>query len=92
MNDEEEFLIIFRPMWEKCDCDDYWCHLHGEHAHDCVCPPLDFWLEQHDKTPYDIKVPVIYAADDPFILAELREKQNEEDEAQEPIIENNEGC
>jgi hypothetical protein len=28
--------------WTPCpDCDEWWCHLHEMHVHDCPCPPLE---------------------------------------------------
>lgn len=38
-----------RPAWEACDCCEDWiCNIHGCHAHDCDCPPIDDW----DIDPY----------------------------------------
>lgn len=32
------------PAWVPCPCcDNFLCTLHGEHAHDCACPPIDDW-------------------------------------------------
>tara|TARA_R110000850_G_C9661207_1_gene435618 strand:+ start:218 stop:469 length:252 start_codon:yes stop_codon:yes gene_type:complete len=35
------------PAWEKCEyCDEYQCNVHsGFHAHDCICPVLEVWLD-----------------------------------------------
>lgn len=28
--------------WDRCRCcEDYWCHLHRSHAHECACWPID---------------------------------------------------
>jgi hypothetical protein len=38
------------PAWEKCPCcENYLCTIHGEHAHDCRCPPIEEWSE----SPYE---------------------------------------
>jgi site-specific DNA-cytosine methylase len=38
--------------WVECpDCGDFWCRLHGMHAYDCACPPVDDWAE-YDLSPY----------------------------------------
>jgi len=30
--------------WVRCSlCPEYWCQLHGQHAHDCDCPPVEDW-------------------------------------------------
>src|SRR4051812_42684704 len=35
--------------WIPCPCcENYWCLLHGQHAHDCPCPPVEEW----DESPY----------------------------------------
>ena len=32
------------PAWVPCpDCDDKWCNIHGKHAHECPCPPIEEW-------------------------------------------------
>jgi len=37
------------PAWIPCRCcENYICTLHGEHAHDCECPPIEEW----DSDPY----------------------------------------
>lgn len=33
------------PCWEPCQqCDEHWCNFHDEHAHDCACPPIEWWV------------------------------------------------
>ena len=34
------------PTWVECPdgCGEYWCNKHGQHVHDCVCPPLEEWI------------------------------------------------
>ena len=57
--------IKLEPVWAKCpDCDEYWCNLHQEHAHECICPPIEVWLDDLCDLPYDIKIPVIYLGDE----------------------------
>jgi hypothetical protein len=39
-----------RPAWVPCDsCDDYWCTIHGVHAFECSCPPIEEW----SASPYE---------------------------------------
>ena len=46
-------------MWIPCPhCCEYWCLLHGKHAHDCDCPPVEEWL----VSPY-LKAPMPKAPD-----------------------------
>ena len=41
-----------QPAWMKCDCcDDFLCTIHGDHAADCPCPPIDVW-SLYGKSPY----------------------------------------
>ena len=38
--------------WTPCACcDNYICNIHGMHAHDCPCPPVDEW-EARGESPY----------------------------------------
>lgn len=38
------------PAWVPCDCcENFLCTIHGGHAHDCDCPPVDEW---GDVDPY----------------------------------------
>ncbi len=33
-------------VWVKCEmCDEWWCTFHGQHAHDCVCPGIETFIE-----------------------------------------------
>lgn len=42
-----------RPAWEPCgDCEEFWCNVHGMHAHDCDFPPVDEW----DTDPYSTPI------------------------------------
>ena len=41
--------VVTGKPWRVCDCGDYWCDLHYEHAHLCGCPPIEEWGEQ---SPY----------------------------------------
>lgn len=37
------------PAWVPCPgCDDFWCVIHQQHAHDCPCPAVEEW----DVDPY----------------------------------------
>lgn len=39
------------PAWIPCPaCDDFWCTIHREHAHDCRCPHQTDWPDGID--PY----------------------------------------
>ena len=39
--------------WIPCDCcGDFLCTIHGGHAYDCECPPIDEW---GDIDPYSEK-------------------------------------
>ena len=30
--------------WRRCaDCEEFWCELHGQHAFECPCPPIEEW-------------------------------------------------
>lgn len=31
------------PAWEPCDCEEWWCNIHGCHAFECDCPPVEEW-------------------------------------------------
>ena len=31
------------PAWVPCECQNYLCTIHGKHAHDCDCPPIEEW-------------------------------------------------
>jgi hypothetical protein len=43
-------LDLERPAWVRCDCcENYLCRIHGTHAHDCPCPPVEEWA----NSPYD---------------------------------------
>ena len=34
------------PAWTPChQCENFLCSIHGGHAHDCSCPPLEVWDE-----------------------------------------------
>jgi len=53
-------MLTRKPVWEECpDCGEYWCNLHQEHVHECMCPPVDDWLEEFDELPYDLYIPVV---------------------------------
>jgi len=39
--------------WVRCEmCEDFNCTIHGMHAYDCPCPPIEEWSED----PYDPRV------------------------------------
>lgn len=31
------------PCWVPCDCGEFWCARHGDHAFACDCPPIEDW-------------------------------------------------
>jgi hypothetical protein len=37
--------------WIPCPggCENYWCQIHQQHAHDCPCPPIEDW----ESSPYE---------------------------------------
>lgn len=40
------------PPWTRCPCCENWlCHIHKMHAHECPCPPVDEW-EERGESPY----------------------------------------
>jgi hypothetical protein len=39
------------PPWTPCDCGEFWCTIHGGHAHECACPPIEEW----ETDPYTAK-------------------------------------
>jgi DNA (cytosine-5)-methyltransferase 1 len=52
MPEKNRFPAVVVPAWTECpDCGDFWCNLHGEHAADCACPPVDEWAE-YSLSPY----------------------------------------
>lgn len=52
MPEKNRFPAVIVPAWTECpDCGDFWCNLHGMHAYDCPCPPVDDWAEQN-LSPY----------------------------------------
>jgi hypothetical protein len=36
-------------------CGNYWCTIHGQHAHDCPCPGIEEW-EADGIDPYSESV------------------------------------
>ena len=30
-----------QPLWTPCECGEFYCTLHEQHACDCECPPID---------------------------------------------------
>lgn len=34
--------------WVPCECGEWWCMIHGAHASECDCPPVD----ELDFDPY----------------------------------------
>lgn len=39
-------------VWVPCGCGNYWCFLHGVHAHECECPDIEGW----EVSPYTTTV------------------------------------
>lgn len=32
------------PAWIPCGgCEEFWCTIHGAHASQCPCPPIEDW-------------------------------------------------
>jgi hypothetical protein len=38
--------------WVLCQCDDYWCQIHGQHVFECPCPDIDWWAARQ-VSPYE---------------------------------------
>lgn len=39
-------LTVVLPAWVPCPrCEGWLCRIHGEHTHDCACPPIEDWPE-----------------------------------------------
>jgi hypothetical protein len=32
------------PAWIKCECDEYYCTIHGRHVAECACPSMEEWV------------------------------------------------
>jgi hypothetical protein len=44
------------PAWVPCDsCENYWCTIHGMHAFECTCPPIEEW----SASPYRSSDPLL---------------------------------
>lgn len=41
-------------LWAPCQCGNHWCRLHDQHAHDCICPPVEDW----GISPYVVRYPL----------------------------------
>lgn len=40
------------PAWVPCDgCEDFYCQIHQQHAHDCDCPPIEEWITDPYSAP-----------------------------------------
>lgn len=39
--------------WIPCECcENFLCTIHGTHAHDCECPPIDEWdIDPYSESP-----------------------------------------
>jgi DNA (cytosine-5)-methyltransferase 1 len=43
--DEAYNLVTPRPAWIPCECcENYICTIHGMHAYECPCPPVEEWI------------------------------------------------
>lgn len=31
------------PAWIPCDCGEFWCRIHNQHAFECDCPSTEEW-------------------------------------------------
>jgi DNA (cytosine-5)-methyltransferase 1 len=41
------------PAWQPCECcDEFFCNIHGMHAFECDCPPVDEWDTDPYSDPY----------------------------------------
>lgn len=41
--------------WVTCpNCENYWCNIHNQHAHECECPPVEDWTTD----PYEPSQPI----------------------------------
>jgi DNA (cytosine-5)-methyltransferase 1 len=50
--EKNRFPAVMVPAWVKCDCcEDFVCQIHGCHAFECQCGPIEEWAEV-DADPY----------------------------------------
>lgn len=70
------------PAWAPCWCGDhFWCRIHGVHAEDCDCEPIEEWTVD----PYEQGGPTEFIDDrDRTVLEEAAEVR--------AILEVDEGC
>ena len=55
--EKQRFPAVKVPAWVPCDCcDEYQCNIHGGHASECACAPVDDW-EAAGLCPYS---PCVY--------------------------------
>ena len=43
MTDTEPTAPRRKSPWMACDCGEYWCQEHAQHAYECPCPPIEDW-------------------------------------------------
>lgn len=40
-----------KPPWTPCPCcENHWCNIHGQHAHECPCPEIAEWTTDPYRT------------------------------------------
>lgn len=50
--EKNRFPVVLVPAWVRCECcEDYICQVHGVHAFECSCPPIETWADS-DSDPY----------------------------------------
>ena len=64
------------PAWIPCPCcENYWCTIHGKHAHECECPPIEDWLHspysaapKSNESAWQVKLMLTNVWDDTFLV------------------------
>ena len=59
-------IAVVGPAWEPCSCGNFWCNIHGKHAHECDCPHRDQW----PVNPYTTPAPKAKAALEKNVLTD----------------------
>ena len=44
--EKNRFPAVLVPAWIRCECcEDFICQVHGVHAHECECSPIEEWMD-----------------------------------------------